>query len=191
LIFNNFNIMMGHLKSWKCNKCYISNDISERECRGRSCSEWRPRHLIPKRKGDWECCGETQFASRNKCRKCEKDKSDQTRVQKLKEQYMANGWPNNNRIVTFRPGDWMCVKCNDHQFADRTQCRKCGSSRPVKEDADGNDIGNPCVICFAKERNVAFIHDDTGHFVCCKECASKCDTCPMCRQKIDKTINIY
>jgi len=32
-----------------------------------------------------------------------------------------------------RPGDWRCPNCNDHQFASRTVCRKCGTAKPGVE----------------------------------------------------------
>ena len=34
-----------------------------------------------------------------------------------------------------RPGDWNCPECGDHQFATRTECRKCGTPKPT----DGED----------------------------------------------------
>ena len=166
---------------WKCIKCFRENPSSSKECESINCNQWRPRNQIPKRKGDWQCCQETQFASRNKCRKCNKPKHG--RKKEEKEDIAVN--------IVFRVGDWLCPKCNDHQFQNRTYCRKCETSRPVKEDEDGNDIGNPCVVCYSNERNVAFVHGDTGHFVCCKECAKMCKKCPMCRADVDKIINIY
>jgi len=32
------------------------------------------------------------------------------------------------------PGDWQCPKCQDHQFARNTQCRRCGTARPIAEE---------------------------------------------------------
>ena len=61
------------MEEWKCRKCGKSNPMTQKECSTSRCREWRPRHLAPKRKGDWECCGEVQFASRKKCRKCDKE----------------------------------------------------------------------------------------------------------------------
>lgn len=29
----------------------------------------------------------------------------------------------------FKPGDWYCPQCGDHQFAKNTNCRKCGEAR--------------------------------------------------------------
>lgn len=32
---------------------------------------------------------------------------------------------------TSRPGDWICPKCSDMQFASRRECRSCGEPRPT------------------------------------------------------------
>lgn len=37
---------------------------------------------------------------------------------------MGAGGSNN-----FRPGDWFCDQCKDHNFASRKVCRKCGAER--------------------------------------------------------------
>ena len=29
----------------------------------------------------------------------------------------------------FRPGDWMCSSCNNHNFASRTECKRCGAPK--------------------------------------------------------------
>jgi hypothetical protein len=166
---------------WECSDCGWENNIKKRECRNATCNAWRPKALAPKRKGDWECCGEVQFASRKKCRKCNKEKSGGT--------VEANS-SSPPAVVPFRHGDWLCSQCQDHQFASRTQCRKCGTSRPVRETADGEEI-NPCIICYERERNVAFLHGNEGHFICCYECAQDCQTCPMCRGRVEKIIKIY
>ena len=31
----------------------------------------------------------------------------------------------------FKEGDWMCPKCNAHNFRDKDQCFKCGTDRPA------------------------------------------------------------
>ena len=45
-----------------------------------------------------------------------------------------------------------------------------------------------CVVCVTRPRNTSIIHGDTGHQVCCLECASRLKTekkrCPVCRKKI-------
>merc|ERR1719188_2601502 len=31
----------------------------------------------------------------------------------------------------YKPGDWTCPGCNDHQFAKNETCRKCGTPKPM------------------------------------------------------------
>ena len=33
------------------------------------------------------------------------------------------------KTFQFKPGDWRCIKCTDHQFAKNTVCRVCGSTK--------------------------------------------------------------
>ena len=44
-----------------------------------------------------------------------------------------------------------------------------------------------CKVCVTRPRNASFIHGDTGHQVCCFECASRLknekERCPECRKK--------
>ena len=30
-----------------------------------------------------------------------------------------------------KPGDWLCPRCADHQFARNSTCRKCGEPKPA------------------------------------------------------------
>lgn len=48
------------------------------------------------------------------------------------------------------------------------------------------EIEKECIVCRDKKREVVFIHEDStvAHNVCCSECASKLDYCPLCRSKI-------
>jgi len=39
-----------------------------------------------------------------------------------------------------KPDDWDCPKCNDHQFARNTHCRKCGGAKPGTQY---QDLHNP------------------------------------------------
>lgn len=163
---------------WICKRCGLSNNVKKKECRGGDCYEWRPRDMAPtlKRKhGDWNCCGEVQFASRKSCRKCGKDKPQEQGGEEFEKTF-------------FKPGDWYCVKCNDHQFAIRRECRKCGAAKPIVGDFDG-DL--PCIICLANERNAGFLHGDEVHFTCCRQCATPLDKCPVCRQHIQTIVKVY
>lgn len=79
--------------------------------------------------GDWTCpaCQELNFARNTDCRKCGKQKpaegpSGENAIlalsQKIKEQNLL-------------PGDWTCLMCQEINFGNRTNCRKCNSMRPI------------------------------------------------------------
>ena len=62
------------------------------------------------KKDDWKChCGTLNFASRDKCYKCDdfKSKTDAMRSR----------------------GDWNCLSCHELNFATRSNCRKCSVVR--------------------------------------------------------------
>eukprot|EP01060_Flectonema_neradi_P023588 TRINITY_DN3185_c0_g1_i1.p1 TRINITY_DN3185_c0_g1~~TRINITY_DN3185_c0_g1_i1.p1 ORF type:complete len:303 (+),score=41.08 TRINITY_DN3185_c0_g1_i1:49-957(+) len=66
--------------------------------------------------------------------------------------------------------------CRIHQQArQRTPSLSSGSDSTFEE-------GDECVICLTKQRSVAFV--PCGHWSCCKKCASKITTCPMCREQV-------
>ena len=52
-----------------------------------------------------------------------------------------------------------------------------------------------CVVCVTRPRNASIIHGDTGHQVCCLECASRLKTekkrCPVCRKKIKLVVKNF
>jgi len=52
-----------------------------------------------------------------------------------------------------------------------------------------------CVICMNAERNATFVHQGTGHTVCCMSCAVVVrDTnrgCPLCRQRVEFVIQNF
>jgi len=57
---------------------------------------------------DWNCtCGETNFASIDACRKCGAHKSGET------------------QNIAQKVGDWICVVCNQLNFAHRRSCMSC------------------------------------------------------------------
>ena len=129
--------------------------------------------------GEWFCIGcpkdrfgkASNFADRATCRKCGKPN--------------PKGKP--TATVTFKPGDWYCAKCNDHQFRDNKFCRKCNSSKPASDDAEGTE----CVVCFVNQKNTGFLHGKDVHVCCCKECATKLQSCPICRAPIEISVTVY
>ena len=52
-----------------------------------------------------------------------------------------------------------------------------------------------CVVCVTRPRHASIIHGDTGHQVCCLECASRLKTekkrCPVCRKKIKLVVKNF
>lgn len=64
-------------------------------------------------------------------------------------------------------------------------------------DLDQNSIfqkkENLCITCMNREPNSVFIHGNSGHSVCCFSCSKKLrnNKCPICKQDIEKTIQIY
>ena len=51
------------------------------------------------------------------------------------------------------------------------------------------------VVCVTRPRHASIIHGDTGHQVCCLECASRLKTdkkrCPVCRKKIKLVVKNF
>jgi hypothetical protein len=106
-------------ETWKCNSCQQSNPINQKECGTVGCAQWRPQQAMPRRPGDWDCCGEVVFASRSSCFKCGKAKD-------------APSAPSIYEIPPPRPKkirlpDWYC--CGEMVFGSKTNCYKCGHPR--------------------------------------------------------------
>jgi len=64
-------------------------------------------------------------------------------------------------------------------------------NEPVMED----DEGSLCMVCLTAPRNATFVHQGTGHTICCLECAKLVEStkkvCPICRRKIDTVIQNF
>jgi hypothetical protein len=112
--------------TWHCQECGVSNLLSFKECSTPSCTQWRPIELMPRRSGDWECCGTVQFASRSACFKCGRAKngSPYEAAPSAPPQSQIDQGPSKRRRQ-----DWICPDCNDHQFARNSECRQCGCYR--------------------------------------------------------------
>lgn len=56
--------------------------------------------------------------------------------------------------------------------------------------SEEKDNATQCKICYNQiQRKIAFI--PCGHAATCGECAKKCATCPICRERIKSTLIIY
>eukprot|EP01062_Namystynia_karyoxenos_P082801 TRINITY_DN9395_c0_g1_i1.p1 TRINITY_DN9395_c0_g1~~TRINITY_DN9395_c0_g1_i1.p1 ORF type:complete len:245 (+),score=39.87 TRINITY_DN9395_c0_g1_i1:114-848(+) len=42
---------------------------------------------------------------------------------------------------TFKPGDWYCAACQNHNFARRTHCHRCGADRAANETNPPPQVG--------------------------------------------------
>lgn len=146
-VFNN--------ETWRCNSCARLNPIVQKECSTPGCSQWRPQQAMPRREGDWECCGSIVFGSKPSCFKCGRPNPSMKSVHTP----IWNGSPmtSNQRIeapsAPFAPSevsvyeappsapqpsggsfprvyrsDWLC--CGDMVFGSKLNCRKCGRKRP-------------------------------------------------------------
>lgn len=125
----------------KCFKCLQTGHFLK-EC---------PLYVNDSRPGDWNCiCGEHNFASRNECRRCNKQKSN--------VDYKPGDWlcdcgehnfasrnecrkcskPNIKLNIDFKDGDWLC-HCGEHNFASRTKCRKCNKNKEKPENVVSQD----------------------------------------------------
>lgn len=58
-------------ETWLCPICYNSNPERARQCTTPGCDQWKP---FSTREGDWMCCGVNNFASRQMCMKCGKNR---------------------------------------------------------------------------------------------------------------------
>ena len=122
-------------------------------------------------KGDWTCeCGEKNFASRHRCRRCSKDKPG------LKEgEWVCIGCAKLNfrgRTTCFsctadkngefstlpppKPVDWTC-ECGEKIFASKYRCRRCGKDRPGLKE--GEWVCSNCARRNFRGRTVCFFCD--------------------------------
>ncbi|KAI4380950.1 hypothetical protein MLD38_007077 [Melastoma candidum] len=93
------------------------------------------------RPGDWYCaignCGTHNFANRTTCFRCgalrEEVNTEGGAFESEVHQWMGTGMGggvSNNR-PGWRAGDWICTRlgCNEHNFANRTECFRCNAPR--------------------------------------------------------------
>ncbi|KAK3085257.1 hypothetical protein FSP39_000761 [Pinctada imbricata] len=60
-----------------------------------------------------------------------------------------------------------------------------GGQNPSQTDDDANT----CVVCMDNPINTVFL--PCRHSKCCRECASSLQLCPLCRARINETMDIF
>jgi predicted RNA-binding Zn-ribbon protein involved in translation (DUF1610 family) len=95
------------------------------------------------KKQDWNCptCGDFQFARNNSCRNSNTTRSLPNMTTTSNSIFSSQCNPNSNSAKPQEPKkkvekkqDWVCLKCNDKQFARNLTCRKCGRAPPTPEE---------------------------------------------------------
>lgn len=130
--------------------------------------------------GDWNCpkCGDHNFASKDKCRKC----------------FTKKDSPNSNTVQR-EPGDWDCLGCGEMNFKKRHICFKCNKPKYDTVEQYSNDDSveeeendNTCVVCLDKPKTMAIIK--CGHLAFCEVCGFALQECPLCREKYEPNTDL-
>ncbi|VBB18588.1 RNA-binding protein cabeza [Yasminevirus sp. GU-2018] len=215
---------------WVCNSCGDTNFKKRTECRRCKTSKYAPRTgvgasprsgsgtssstAVPTPKpGDKLCtgCGEINFASRDRCRKC----GGNLQVLNLITPEIRNQSLNR----TMNRQDWTCSDptCREVNFGFRHICRKCNKLKPdfghnvsnivpiadrisehtstirVADNVGTDDESSICVVCLTDPRTHAIT--TCGHMCFCGVCGFNMKMCPICRTQYDpdkkQLIKIY
>lgn len=103
---------------------------------------------------------------------------------------------------------WHCQEC-EYDLCDRcidqpslpTQPQQDPSQPPIAVSGaaalpvDDIDDAHVCKVCMERPRNAGINHGGTSHEVCCLVCANSLwhsgQPCPICREKIDRVVEVF
>lgn len=51
------------------------------------------------------------------------------------------------------------------------------------------NLQTECCICFQDKKSIVFL--PCGHFICCLQCSSRIEKCPMCKTKIEEFKKVF
>eukprot|EP00931_Biecheleriopsis_adriatica_P107248 TRINITY_DN8159_c0_g1_i1.p1 TRINITY_DN8159_c0_g1~~TRINITY_DN8159_c0_g1_i1.p1 ORF type:complete len:543 (+),score=50.03 TRINITY_DN8159_c0_g1_i1:80-1708(+) len=130
------------------------------------------------KEGDWECaeCGDHQFARNTTCRKCgaPRPREDYRPAPVSRGPPLSAREPPPSRgAQDFKPGDWNCAECGDHNFAKNESCRRCGAPKPF-EDAVVEEYRPPPRSYVREERRPEPVMERERNF---KEGDWECTAC--------------
>eukprot|EP00667_Euglena_gracilis_P017250 EG_transcript_18157 len=112
-----------------CNRCHgprqVEGDTTAQPVRGNGTARPSP--------GDWYCpnpaCCNLNYASRLVCNRCKTPPASAA----LYLQQAAVMWGLGVQLPMLqgsRPGDWLCMTCQNHNYASRTVCNRCQAAKP-------------------------------------------------------------
>eukprot|EP00929_Paragymnodinium_shiwhaense_P103911 TRINITY_DN6775_c0_g1_i2.p1 TRINITY_DN6775_c0_g1~~TRINITY_DN6775_c0_g1_i2.p1 ORF type:complete len:266 (+),score=42.63 TRINITY_DN6775_c0_g1_i2:94-891(+) len=129
---------------WLCRACGNHNYANRDNCN--KCAMAKTVFIAKggMRDGDWVCSGcqnHNYYRDKINCNKCGQPK--QTSEAPLKKQVWQGsggkggggfgggfgGGQQQHSKPNMRPGDWVCPACNNHNYANRDMCNKCGAPK--------------------------------------------------------------
>lgn len=146
---------------WFCTRCTAHNFATKSNCFKCSAPVAESKDAVVQhsgavvanlRPGDWICdnCKTHNFASKTACFVCKRPGGP---VGSITTPTLASGavGSSDNSFVyrskdppaNMRAGDWMCEKCNGHNFASKASCFQCAAPKPAQQLTASNVLPPP------------------------------------------------